>query len=486
MVDGAAGGRDIDWYRISAGPEPRLLRFDAAGSGDLVFQVFDPGGQERQIRAGAAGDGAPEVIDGLYQRGPLLLRVSVAGKAAVPYRLEVAARPYRRNAEAEPNAERAQALLLPPDTVGTGTVSHEEDEDVWRLDLPPPAPGAEGRALQLELSAVPGLRPALAVLDADGTPVAEHRAREVGTGVSFRNLAIGPAARLPFYVVVKSAWVGKHRTAAPDTPYRLVARLEPVPADLEEEPNDGPDRATQLHGLGRIGYLAPAGDVDWYAITVDRPAVARVVVSGVDGVDLVLDAPDVSGGGEAVRARVNVGGVGEGELLPGLWLPTGTSYVRVSGGSRKVGGRWVRDYENPDQTYTLGITLRDAFPGDEVEPNDTPERATPLRLGERARGFLHPYRDVDVYRLEVGLEDEGTLTAVVGAVPRVQVTLALRGGEPVDGKVPVLATAEFDKEAGETRLVAQVEPGVYWLEVRGSGANAGDPYRLEVHSTFEG
>jgi hypothetical protein len=486
-VEGKTGGHDVDWYRLPAGDGPRLVRLEATGPGDLVVQVYAPDGETRLLRSGAAPAGAPEVIDGLLAREPLLVRVSAANREEVPYRLETSTRPLAANAETEPNDRIGDGRVLPLDAPVTGTVSREEDEDVWRLDLPAPAPDANRQALKLELSAVPGLRPALAVLDRDGNTLVEHRARETGQGVSFRNLAVGPGDRHPAYVVVKSAWTGKHRTAAPDTPYRLVAKLEPVAADLEDEPNDRFEQATHVFGLGRIGYLAPAGDVDWYALTVDRPVVARVVVSGVDDVDLVLDAPDPAAGPDAPpRARSNTGGVREGEILPNLWLPPGTNYLRVSSASRKVGKRWVRDYENPAQTYTLGVAVRDAFPGDEVEPNDTPAQATPLRVGERGRGMLYPWRDVDVFRLDVGVEDEGTLVARVGALPRVQVSLALRGGEPVDGEVPILATAEVDKAAGEARLVAEVEPGVYFLEVRGQGSNPGDSYRLEVGTTFDG
>lgn len=392
-------------------------------------------------------------------------------------------------AEAEPNDRSANANPLPLGVPVTGRISKEDDVDVWRLDLPAPRPGETGkRALGLEVSAVPGLRPALAVVDAEGAPVAERRAREVGAEVSLPNLTLAPDARLPLYVTVKSAWIGKRRTAAPDTPYRLRATLATVPADLEEEPNDGPETATPIVGLGRLGYLTPTGDADWYSVTVDRPVIARVVVSGVDGVDLVLDAPDPSAGKDAVRARSNVGGEKDGEILPDLWLPAGTSYLRVASGSRKVDGKWVRDYENPGQTYTLGVSMRDAFPGDEVEPNDTPERATPLRVGGRGRGYLYPYRDVDFFRVEIGPEDEGTLTAVASALPHVDVTLSLHGGEPVEGVQPVIASAGVDKATGEARLTAEVEPGVYLLEVRdakGTGANAGDPYRLDVRVTFE-
>jgi hypothetical protein len=310
----------------------------------------------------------------------------------------------------------------------------------------------------------------------------------VGAEVSLPNLALAPDAKLPFFVAVKSAWIGKRRTAAPDVPYRLVATVATVAPDLEEEPNDGPDRATPLLGLGRIGTLAPAGDADWYSVTVDRPVIARAIVSGVDGVDLVLDAPDPAAGKDAVRARANVGGVAEGEILPDLWLPAGTSYLRVSGASRKVDGKWVRDYQNPEQTYTLGLTMRNAYPGDEVEPNDTPDRATPLRVGERGRGYLYPYRDVDFFRVPITPEDEGTLTAVVSGLPHVDVTLTLRRSEPAGGELPALATAAVDKATGEARVTAEVEPGNYLLEVRdakGTRANSGDPYRLDVRVAFE-
>ena len=462
-----------------------MLRIEGSGPGDLELELYDAD-RNKLVRAGAQPAGKAEVLDFLPAGATFHVKVSVEGEAS-PYELRLEPRRAKPGAEVEPNERAVDATALVPGTPLEGAISYEEDVDTFRLDLPPPAAPDERRLLRLELSGVEGLRPVVAVLDGDESPLGESKAREAGAGASFRNLLVRPDARLPLYVQVKSAWVGKgRRTAAPDARYTLSAKLEAAAADLEEEPNDDPRKATPIAAgqAGRLGFLAPAGDEDHFAVTVEKASIARLQVSGVERVDLELAVVDPEKSQDEELVRANDGGLKEGEALPNAYFPPGTSTIRVRGAARKHDGKWVRDLENPDQTYTLQVALRDAVDGDEREPNGTPAQATPIASGMKGRGFVHPRKDVDLYRIEVPAGGPRPLSATLSGVTRADLGLYLRGGTPdAKGELPVLASADKAKETAPEKLVTQVEGGTYYLEVKdtkGAMSNAADAYELEV------
>src|SRR5262245_35061865 len=79
-------------------------------------------------------------------------------------------------------------------------------------------------------------------------------------------------------------------------PQLLDAGRGPGPNADEIEPNDGDEVATpmSLGGTAR-GKIDPENDVDYYHLEVDRDGVLAVVLSGVEGMDLVLELADGAG-----------------------------------------------------------------------------------------------------------------------------------------------------------------------------------------------
>ncbi len=75
-------------------------------------------------------------------------------------------------------------------------------------------------------------------------------------------------------------------------------------------------------------------------------------------------------------------------------------FVKVEGALRKVDGKWVREFENPDQPYRLTVRTIPDDGSEEREPNDTADQATPLALGRPIRGTIYPKRDADFFRLD--------------------------------------------------------------------------------------
>lgn len=487
VLTGTVGGKDADWFVVTAPPGTEALRLEVSGPGDLALELFDAD-RNRTLRAAAAPAGAAETIEPYRADAKLYVRISGEGEPQ-SFRLAIEPRPRAAGSELEPDDRRVDAAPLAPGASMTGSVSFEEDVDFVRLEVPPPATPEERRLVRLSLTTPPELRATLQLLDAEEAPLGEWRAKEAGAPIAIRNVSLRPDARLPLYLAVRSSWIGKgRRTAAPDRAWKLQALLEPAPADLEEEPNDTPAQASVVppDALGRLGFLAPAGDEDHLALTLDRAQVARLQLSGVDRVDLELALVDPEKADAPELVRVNEGGVREGEVLPNLWLPAGRSVLRIRGAARKLDGKWVRDLENAEQTWALQLQLRDATDGDEREPNELAATASRLAPGTTGVGMIHPRRDVDLWSFTVPDGPKRPLTATLTGLTKVDVALYLRGGAP-DGKglPPVIASSDKARETAPEKLVAEVEGGTYFLEVRdvrdASGlSNSVDSYRLSI------
>ena len=76
----------------------------------------------------------------------------------------------------------------------------------------------------------------------------------------------------------------------------------------------------------------------------------------------------------------------------------------------------------PEPVYIDGGKAEPAS-GDEIEPNDGVDTATPLALGGTVRGRIEPDGDVDHYRIDV--TSAGALAVMVSAVDGVDLTLEI-------------------------------------------------------------
>lgn len=246
------------------------------------------------------------------------------------------------------------------------------------------------------------------------------------------NCRATPWAPLALISLALASSAACRRTVAPvtrDQPAVVVVESdeedETTPAAAEREPNDDPLQAQPLRvGQPVSGTLTRHGraDRDWYAIEVDRPLqVARLQLGPVTGQDVTLElfaAPK-----QRLFAADNAG-PGVAEVLPNLALEVGRYLVRVRarrattgrpGGLHKAASGVVHQAAPraaadatpaPVSTaagrYRLSFTLRDRGEQEELEPNDTIERATELRFGEtsgEAVGYCGGRGDVDWYRL---------------------------------------------------------------------------------------
>ncbi|MBX3162445.1 MAG: serine/threonine protein kinase [Deltaproteobacteria bacterium] len=187
---------------------------------------------------------------------------------------------------------------------------------------------------------------------------------------------------------------------------------EPPPLTEEREPNDEPALANRIAPNTAVtGYLgkrlSPSeGDRDAYLVRWPESGrrIVTIAVTGVPNLDLNLVLSDRNG---VVAARIDEGGVGEGEVL----------HRRAVDGPIivTVGQTMAKDQklpvENVSDAYTLTVT-EEAEQKGEVEPNGTEADANPLGLTDELRGYLDTRSDVDLIRWT---GEPGTYTVTVRA-----------------------------------------------------------------------
>jgi hypothetical protein len=535
---------DEDWYLLF-GDTPRLADVTVSGiPGTVVLLEAYDETRTRLAAVSAEAEGQPARFPNLTVRGKLLLRVSAARKGGGgAYTLSVRYGEPRPGMELEPNDRHADATEIAPQGDAwtlQGLYGSPGDEDHYRIVLdttadagpmgmaipdagaastagapaPPPEPPREqgfpaqppplggarvevdaGQpasevpriALRLELSAVAGVRPEIQVLSEAEAQLFSARGTE-GQPLSQRNVAVRATDRV-IEVVVKSAWTGTGKEARrgfdPEHPYTLTVSREAAGANAEYEPNEDLQHATPLPLDGyREGFLTPKTDVDYYVVRPPQPSLVRFELSGVEKLDLQLSLvePGAKPGTERVLQRSNDGAVKEPERLNSVACDK-ECFVKVEGALRKVDGKWVREFENPDQPYRLTVRTIPDDGSEEREPNDTADQATALTLGKPIRGTIYPKRDADFFRLDLSDRPVKTaLRATLTGILKVDVALFLyQRGE--DGSLTLVQTSDRAKGDAPEIIRYTADPGVYLFKVQDSKnreSNFQDSYQLTV------
>jgi eukaryotic-like serine/threonine-protein kinase len=256
---------------------------------------------------------------------------------------------------------------------------------------------------------------------------------------------------------------------APSVAARLPEQLRPAAHydGNEREPNDVPGRANTLPlppgpdgrpggGVavirGTVGAKLSdtSGDVDIFRLEVPAGAEGKVLLAqwraehegeGIRGLDVALAlnrerTADDPGSSAPLVASVNRGGPGRPETLIAAVEP-GTYYLSV----REHHDPSLGPVEKPTDRYELSVQLTDPTPGEEVEPNDAPQRRgggpgsyaewralasrNPLVEGSPVRGETAE-DDADVYLVE----PREPPPALVAAVPDPGLALVARLWSP--------------------------------------------------------
>jgi hypothetical protein len=470
---------DEDWYRIELPSQEPAVPAPAPGEGTPAAPAPTPAPAPVQGGTPPAPATPPPATEGAASPSP-------AAEGTPPPPVEAATPPADGTAAAPTAGTPAPATGTPAPGVGTPAGAPGAMAQVNTGSATPPE--AASVALKIELSAIDGVRPELSVLSAAEAPLFSLRGKE-GEALALRNIGVRATDKV-VYVVVKSTWVGTGKEAKraynATTPYTLTVSLEEAGANAELEPNDELAKATPINGSGfKEGFLAPKSDVDYYVLRTTEPMLTKVELSGVERLDLVLsavDGPTGDGAQETVTLKANDGALKEPERLNNVSC-NGTCYFKVEGASRKVAGKWVKDFENADQPYRITVTAVPDNGSEEREPNNTADRATDLTFGKAMRGTIYPAKDVDYYRVDLADRPVRTpIRATLLGILKVDVGLYLhRLGE--DGKLSLVQTSDRAKGDQPETIRYSAEPGVYVLEVRDAKnreSNFQDPYQLTV------
>ncbi|MBI4862413.1 MAG: discoidin domain-containing protein [Candidatus Riflebacteria bacterium] len=175
-----------------------------------------------------------------------------------------------------------------------------------------------------------------------------------------------------------------------DVPYVAeVQRLAPLGPGDEREPDDDAAGATPLE-IDRpvTGYLATAGDADFFSLKVTQDTYLAIVLGAIPGVDPSVRIKDSRGNSQIVD--VNTGGVGEPDEAELVKLPAGEYRLVVQ-------ARAESPKANARAPYRLEVRRAAAQAGFEEEPDNAPDQANRLPLGGSLRGRLDPADDQDWY-----------------------------------------------------------------------------------------
>jgi hypothetical protein len=352
---GALGARRLI---IDVRPDPDLA---------LVLQLLDAAGRPVVTTGGGPGepDGIPNVA--VAPGGTYYVRVRALERTARPppdasaatsggYRLGVRVVDFELGEEREPNDRPAQATDLGAaarNPEAAGFYGWRKDEDWYRLSVDGlPA----GSVLDLEVEAVEGVVPGVAVHDAAGTRLVGTHGRR-GERVALRNIAV-PAAPPPagegaparaVYVVVRTE--GGRNV---DHRYALHVRAGLAQEGTETEPNDDAAHASPLGEGLTTGFLAPA-DTDLYRYAPALPVTADFEVTPPAGARVKLELMRQRDG--EVVATAAAAGRGQPEKLSGVAVGEPV-LLRIT--ARRGEG-------NPDEPYQIRVQSQPAAP-----PGGTP------------------------------------------------------------------------------------------------------------------
>ena len=280
-----------------------------------------------------------------------------------------------------------------------------------------------------------------------------------------------------------------HRTGS-GAPVELVTEVRPPDAGHagstdEIEPNDADEVATPLPLGGTLrGKIEPEADVDHVRLDVDKPGILQVMLSGVEGQDLVLEVED---GGGTVIARSDRGGVRIKEGIPNLGVTPGRYTLVVRAAPKKKPARPARKGRAPDPepppaaVYELTAQMIPPPKGLEVEPDDDRGTANDLIISDAVTGFIGWNGDADEWKLSVeALSEKNAIDVEVSAVEGValEVEVADALGQPL-----VTRKGAKGGPLAVRDVVPVVPPGgapYDYVTVRGAPSNPETTYQLTV------
>jgi hypothetical protein len=446
---------DRDFYRVEV-DEKGVLQATLGGAKglDLVLEAWSAK-RERLARVNNHKEGEGEVLINLgVDKGItyLLVREAKGRTGPARYRLRYLLRPLEEGEEREPNWKATLATPLAVGGEAVGYLGWHTDNDWYRVELKDLAPEVR---LRVEYDGLDEVRAGLSVRSESGA-LLQERWGAAGEAIALPNLAFTGASLV--YVVVRCQY-----TANVESRYSLRVLSSLPPGSTEAEPNDKPATANELtFGKAMAGILADAQDRDLYTIKVTKPTAVRILVAPPLTLDAALALVDDEG---KVIWEVDDGGPREAELLPVLWIRPPHAMIQV----------WAPKRGNVSTIAPYHVSAEALAEGQwEHEPNNSVALATTWGADQtQVAGFIHPKKDVDLYRVTAKGD---RLRFSTTPVPKIKLRLELLDAA---GAAKAVSTSDA---AGTIQLDAQVEAGTeYFLRVSDTSgfSNSREEYRIK-------
>lgn len=262
----------------------------------------------------------------------------------------------------------------------------------------------------------------------------------------------------------------------------------------EIEPNDEVSAPQPLRLPGGIrGTLDGAADRDLYVIEVPEAGWLALALSGIEGVDLVLELLDADG---AALARSDRGPAKTDEGMPNIRVDAGRYVVAVSEFVKKPKKRKKRrrrSKRKPEPpavelrtgasaTYELAAVLSTTEPGKnhEREPNEEVTAAAELLLGVDGFGYVGWRDDRDRWRLTLdNFGPDYSLDVDVAQVDGVRLRVAVLDD---NGDVVVRRIGDKGKAVAVRNLIPKKGDDNVYIVISGRGSNPRERYALRMGS----
>lgn len=311
------------------------------------------------------------------QSGTHYVQVVDLGSAAGTYSLQVGGGAVDPP-DGEPNDSPDQATDLPRGSTLQGEITSATDQDWYRITT-------DGTMIQLPVTRAASGSGQFVVQfhTAAGQPASDPF--PVGPGGQV-NLQGSPPAGT-YFVSVRSADGG---LGAYEIEY--VGASGPNPDNDPNEPNDSPAQATPLaRGDTAAGAIESATDQDWFRILTDGTAIQIPVTRAESGSgQLVVQFHTAAGQPASDPFPANPGGQVNLQGSP----PAGTYLVSVRSAN---GGLGAYEIEYVGGSNGPGPVT----PGnDPNEPNDAPDEASSLGIGQTVAGTIDPSSDEDWFTFQ--------------------------------------------------------------------------------------
>jgi hypothetical protein len=223
-----------------------------------------------------------------------------------------------------------------------------------------------------------------------------------------------------------------------------------LPQATEHEPNDDSKLAQTVHATTQISGSFSAGphpDEDWYHLAPGSPMLARLEITGVPGVETVMEVYDAD---HNLLLHVP-GAAGEAIRIPGV-VCNGSCFVRLVPLKKEAAG-----------PYKLTALLAPLTLRSEREPNNRYVDAQPFPVGGAIDGYIATPDDEDWYLLKpVGMAAGQMMSVNVAAPPAVRMELAIvRQSDQAPLGVYRAADVGEDIKLPDLALPAAPETGYY-------------------------